>query len=68
MIVYRYLSEKELNLIMQGKIDNLGSYYTKEGFKKVNTHKYKSGVKYLHFFKTYNRKIAENITFGDFSL
>ena len=63
MIVYRYLSEKELLLIKQGKIDEIGTYYTKENFKKVNTHNYKIGVKYLHFFKTYNSKMFNQIRY-----
>lgn len=51
MIVYRYLTEEELELIKQGKTDEIGALYTRETYKKVNTHKYKVGVKYLHFFK-----------------
>lgn len=54
MKVYRYLSETELKEIINGNIQNIGCCYEREKYKKVNTHRYKSGVKYLHFFKNKN--------------
>ena len=50
MEVYRYLHENELNNILSGYVGNLGVEYGREipGF---NTHKYKSGINYMHFFK-----------------
>ena len=51
MKVYRYLSEDELRAILSGNTQNIGSYYNNKDFKEVNTHKYKDGVRYLHFFK-----------------
>lgn len=52
MKVYRYLSEDELNAIKSGQLDKIGNEFNREFFKKTNTHKYKAGVKYLHFFKS----------------
>lgn len=48
MIVYRYASAGELSSILKGQIKNNGSYFD-ESFS--NTHKYKPGVRYTHFFK-----------------
>lgn len=48
MKVYRYLTEKELNHIKNGEFDQIGNEYYKSPF---NTHKYKKGVKYVHFVK-----------------
>ena len=51
MKVYRYLSEDELNAIQSGELDKIGNEFSREFFKQTNNHKYKKGVKYLHFFK-----------------
>ena len=51
MLVYRYLHETELNNILSGKTGNLGVEYGKYENKENNTHKYRSGVSYMHFFK-----------------
>ena len=48
MKVYRYVTEKELNYIIKGEFNKIGKEYYKSPF---NTHKYKSGVKYIHFLK-----------------
>ncbi len=48
MKVYRYLSEDELNHMLSGRINRLGSNFSSE--YSANTHKYKRGVRYLHFF------------------
>lgn len=55
MIVYRYVSQAELDLILSGNITCLGNANCCADFSYCNTHKYKSGVKYLHFFR--NEKI-----------
>ena len=47
MKVYRLLSEEELNLLLNGQGSSLGNYFNDE---YSNTHRYKSGEKYLHFF------------------
>ena len=59
MKVYRYLSEKELNLIRQGSVDSLGSLFNKQDYKRQNNQRYKSGVKYIHFYK--NKESMEHI-------
>ena len=52
MIVYRYTSEQELNAITQGKKEDIGNFNNNETeWSSFNTHKYKLGHKYLHFFK-----------------
>lgn len=48
MIVFRYASAEELSSILKGQIKNNGSYFD-SSFS--NTHKYKPGVRYTHFFK-----------------
>ena len=48
MKVYRYLRENELNSFLNSDMDNIGSEYSQGSVS--NTHKYKEGVKYLHFF------------------
>ena len=58
MRVYRYLSEPELNNMISGKTSELGQDGTfikiaQRKYKtKLNTHRYVSGEKYLHFFKS----------------
>lgn len=52
MKVYRYLTERELNCIKSGNTQDIGSFFDREKFKKVNNHRYKENVRYLHFFKT----------------
>lgn len=47
MRVYRYLTEEELNNILQGDTDNIGGKY----YGMDNTFKYKKDHKYIHFFK-----------------
>ena len=49
MIVYRYASAEELLSVLKGQIKNNGSYFD-ASFS--NTHKYKPGVRYTHFFKS----------------
>lgn len=61
MKVYRYLSETELKAILSGNTQNIGAYYKRENFKKINTHRYKEGVRYLHFFK--DTKLIHQISF-----
>lgn len=50
MLVYRYVSEYELRNILQNNVENLGFEYN-GSYGLSNNHKYKKGVKYLHFFK-----------------
>ncbi len=52
MKVYRYLSQDELNKILSNNISLIGTDYSaNEKYSRVNNHRYKSGTKYLHFFK-----------------
>ena len=52
MEVYRYLHQSELNNILNGKTEELGKENDKPGKLRKNTHKYKEGIKYIHFFKS----------------
>ena len=56
MKLYRLLGNEELNLILEGEILALGEYF---GKTLCNTHKYKSGEKYMHFF--FNKENCEHI-------
>lgn len=56
MKAYRLLGEEELNLILEGKTSALGEYF---GKGLSNTHKYKIGERYLHFF--FNKENCEYI-------
>lgn len=51
MIVYRYLTSRELTDIVNGDFNNLGTVYNTKKYKYRNTHKYQQGKRYLHFFK-----------------
>lgn len=51
MKVYRYLSQIELDSILEGNIEQIGTEYDNDIFKNINTHRYKKGIKYLHFYK-----------------
>ena len=48
MRVYRYMCEEELASILDGSMNRVG---TTKINNASNTHHYKPGVKYLHFFK-----------------
>ncbi len=48
MRVFRYLCEEELKAILNGEMENVGKLQINN---RSNTHHYKKGVKYLHFFK-----------------
>lgn len=62
MKVYRYLSQKELDLILANNISSIGHEYSQnEKYRRVNNHRYKTGVKYLHFFK--HKKDCEKAEF-----
>ena len=61
MTVYRYLSQKELDAILSKNTQNIGAYYKKEDYKRVNSHNYKEGIRYLHFFK--DTKLIHHISF-----
>ena len=50
MKLYRYLSEQELNFILTGELDKIGSFYNRNDYKRVSNHKYKKDTKYLHFY------------------
>lgn len=47
MIVYRLLCEEELETILKKRTESIGRQFIRN---KGNTHKYKSGEKYMHFF------------------
>lgn len=52
MKVYRYLSQCELDKILSNNISSIGTEYSaNEEYGRINNHNYKSGIKYLHFFK-----------------
>lgn len=51
MKMYRYLTEEELNNILNNEIDKIGYEYIANNFTIINSHKYKEGEKYLHFYK-----------------
>lgn len=59
MIVYRYVSESELKLWLSGEINCLGNANCGTNFYSCNTHKYKQGVRYLHFYR--NNKILKEL-------
>lgn len=59
MKVYRYLSQVELDYILEGNIELIGTEYDNDIFKDINSHRYKKGVKYLHFYK--NKKDIRHI-------
>lgn len=59
MKVFRYMTQAELNNILLGNYEKIGSCIVRDKNFISNTHKYQKGVKYLHFFK--NRKNIERI-------
>ena len=48
MKVYRYATKREIDNILNGKLDKIGHTFSKS---KCNTHNYRNKIKYLHFFK-----------------
>ena len=52
MVVYRYLSKRELDAFVEGDMESVGAEYYESEKRFSNTHKYKEGVKYLHFFQS----------------
>ena len=48
MIVYRYLSDKELELFKNNKVEELGNYFMTN--RMINDFKY-DNERYIHFFK-----------------
>lgn len=48
MKVYRLMSKNELDLYLNGKINEIGKSFS--NVKLSNNHKYKEGEKYVHFF------------------
>ena len=81
--VYRYLSESELNKILNGNVGELGnSFHTKKIIErkyrmKINSHNYNPKEKYLHFFKKLSdiefirqerRNYEENHYFAEFEI
>ena len=62
MKVYRYLTQEELDYITSGRLDKIGREYSIATFHEINTHKYKDGIKYLHFFwNKENIKLAQDL-------
>lgn len=52
MLVYRYTTEEELKHIIKGDTRYLGDYNDEiTMWSSHNTHRYKYGHRYLHFFK-----------------
>lgn len=65
MIVYRLLCEEELETILQQRIESIGSHFAR---MNGNTHKYKRGERYLHFFfKKENCEYVRKIQLKDSS-
>ena len=64
MKLYRYLSKEELENLLAGKIEQIGHFYEAKNYKRVNTHKYKKGIKYLHFY--FDEKEISRIKDADF--
>ena len=52
MVVYRYLSQRELDAFLRGDLDSVGAEYYESEKSVSNTHAYKEGVRYLHFFQS----------------
>lgn len=61
MKVYRYLGARELREILTGNTKTIGKTFSREFFRHSNSHRYKDGVRYLHFFQ--NKKDIEKIKF-----
>ena len=61
MIVYRYLGARELKEILAGHNETIGKTFSRKFFRRSNSHKYKDGVRYLHFFQ--NKDDIEKIKF-----
>lgn len=67
MRVYRYLSKTELDAILEGRIEDIGQFYTRHNHQEINTHHYKDNVRYLHFFKNKdNIKYIKRVDFLPF--
>lgn len=49
MIVYRYTTKEEIIKFLNGEMNEVGSVY--KGKIENNTHHYKLGERYVHFFK-----------------
>lgn len=65
MKLYRYLSEEELEKIQAGEIEKIGFFYNdRKKFKRVNNHRYKQNIKYLHFY--FDKKEISRIKFARF--
>jgi len=64
MKVYRYLSKKELNSILDENYGEIGNIYDDKCFKRVNSHRYSKGVRYLHFYK--HREDVSHMQSADF--
>ena len=52
MIVYRYLTNEEVKIFSKGNTWKLGEFPSVQQLE--NSKRYKSGVKYIHFFKNLN--------------
>lgn len=61
MKVYRYLGARELGEILAGNNETIGKTFSRELFRRSNSHRYKNGVRYLHFFQ--KREDIEKIKF-----
>ncbi len=59
MKVYRYLGARELGEILAGNTNTIGKTFSRKFFRHSNSHRYKDGVRYLHFFQ--NKKDIEKI-------
>lgn len=63
MLVYRICDEEEIKKIVNGiSFHDIGYYFTLN--PDLNTHQYKSNIKYLHFFESYDSIFYLNVTNG----
>ncbi len=63
MLVYRICDKEEVKKIINGiSFDDIGNCFTVNS--DLNTHQYKSDIRYLHFFKNYDSVFYLNVTNG----
>ena len=63
MLVYRICKEDEAyNILSTKSLDSIGKYCTINS--KLNTHKYESDKRYIHFFKNYDSVFYLNVRSG----
>ena len=51
MLVYRFMSKKELDLFLSGDMEKIGNTFVGNGYERCNNHDYKNEEKYIHIFR-----------------